>query len=155
MESDKLKAEYGAYRKRAVNLMKDKDEAMRRASEELTAVRTKYAHSAAAFAERGGSPAVGAAGAAAAIGDGRWQPTHVSVGAAAPSTPEQGVRTGSGGVAPSSGGSTRSLVPPPYAGTPTPAPPDGQRWVYMRNLIVRYLSTPDAGVRAQVRKGGG
>ena len=137
-----LKAEYGAYRKRAVGLLREKDETVRRVAEELTAVRTKYASSAAAFAERGGSPSVGARALESAVGSGKPQPLLAGHGHGPSShmgTPPQAARAGAG----------HSIAGAPHA---PPGPPDGPRWEYMRNLILRYLSTTDGGVRAQVSR---
>ena len=57
MSHEKLQAEYGAYRRRAVGLMKEKDDQLRRVSDELTAARTKLKAGAAAAVGGGGSEA--------------------------------------------------------------------------------------------------
>jgi hypothetical protein len=138
MEHEKLASEYGAYRKRAVGLLKEKDDALRRMEDELTAARTKAKQRGAGGEADSGFVVPSAASPAHGRSGGVVQSTPG--GPAAAAAARRQVSSGTGGFG---GGSS---------GPPTPGgPPDAARWEYLRNVLVRYLSTPpDSDVRSHL-----
>ena len=118
-----MQGEYSAYRKRAEAMMKERDEQMRRMGEELSAVRAARA----AARSEGDCGGHRASGEGAAAGGGHF------------SSP------GGGGGGAHVGGA--HAPPPPFSPGGTP---DASRWLYLRALLLRFLSEGDGAMRASL-----
>ena len=131
LQHDKLSGEYTAYRRRAMGLMKEKDEQLQKALEEVTSLRSKLASASASAAH--------AATASGTSPSGYGHAGHDAISAHA--TPRGGGRSSRG--TPSSSLSTSST-------SSSSPPPDGPRWEYLRNVLKQYLSASDPSVRASL-----
>lgn len=155
MEHDKLSSEYAAYRKRAVGMLKEKDDQLRRMEDELTAARSRIKRAAEAEGSAhqpiASQQATNLQHAAPAVAT----PAPTKKGGLPPPSPA----TPAHGFAASPAGAAARHIPATSgvlgaanaAGAAAAGPPDAARWEYLRNVLVRYLSTPpDSDVRAKL-----
>jgi hypothetical protein len=121
-----LEEEYAAYRRRAVGIIKARDDAVAKLADEVAALRAKL---------RAAPPTPAPAPPPATDGS-----ADSGAGAAAASSSSAGFASPRGPGA--AGGS-----PPARAAAASGTPLDA-KWAYLRRLLVKYLSTTDSGLRA-------
>ena len=152
-ELTKAQSEYTAYRRRAVSMIKEKDEQLKRLAEDLSAARGRLveARSAASAAAGGGggggvafSPSSSSSSSLPATA---YPSSPLASGVVTAGSPPVEGSSGSG-----SGSGTPSQMHAGSAALPvTPnGTPDVSRWLYLRALLLKYLAEGDSSIKGSL-----
>jgi len=145
-EVERVTADYAAYRRRTLAMVKERDDTVARLSGDMAGARKQLR------AARSALMAAGANATATLEGDGTLILAEASAASAAAVGLAGGGSGGGGGASGSTSGSStgaagtmsvRSTDVTPAAPTPHALPTQAQ-WEYLRNILVRYLGTPEA-----------